>query len=664
MITARGYWFLVLVLAVLTLGAFDGRSALTVSMLTLLLWFLSQWLLFVVRVHWVVPRLRIRRVLLDQRGPVATLWAGQSFRVRTEIRLAHWLGIPFARIKDFMPFGVEKTDGENSALATVSAEKPVALTYKIRCPAAGWVRFEGLAVEIADFAGFFYVSTFIPRVAVYRVLPPLADAAGHRPSVKRRNLLPATGLHRHLRPGTGSELLDLRDYMTGDPPKTIAWKVSARRDRLITKEFESEVPMRCTLFVDTSQSVRVGGPGQNALARIVEVSASVTQAMAGIRDYAGLCLFNEEKIDRYIRPGRGPRHVAEILNILADTAGLAAATGPARLPVLLPTALAFIQEVYPELVRPEINSVPGWLSWFWPAAAMERRRFRFARIVARWLFVAVLYLPFAVLGAGVYFIGEDIYPFLSDLLRLPPFLLALVGAGLLASGMILYYPLVRLANVAIGRLLSPRRRHFQRWRKSVAAVIAGHYGLGPGGLGLLLGDNQCLVLWTERFLADHHVPYTVPLYDWRGEYLYSSPGKINVLADALLRAIKRVRDNELFVLLVDLLELVDQLEPLLRAVKVTLARHHRVLVICPWPPGIAPPVGKAAERGGKPFSLASDLSTGVEQVTAARLNRAYMRLRRSFSKMGVQVVCAASGDPARLILARINQLRSVGMGRR
>ena len=40
--------------------------------------------------------------------------------------------------------------------------------------------------------------------------------------------------------------------MPGDPPRTIAWKVSARRDRLITKEFESEVPVRCTLFLDTS----------------------------------------------------------------------------------------------------------------------------------------------------------------------------------------------------------------------------------------------------------------------------------------------------------------------------------------------------------------------------------------------------------------------------
>ena len=64
--------------------------------------------------------------------------------------------------------------------------------------------------------------------------------------------MPPPGMHR-LKPTRqrGSELLDLREYRPGDPPKTIAWKASARRDMLITKEFENDVPVRCTLFLDT-----------------------------------------------------------------------------------------------------------------------------------------------------------------------------------------------------------------------------------------------------------------------------------------------------------------------------------------------------------------------------------------------------------------------------
>src|SRR6185436_17567374 len=127
----------------------------------------------------------------------------------------------------------------------------------------------------SDVQGFFTQTAFVRQVETFRVLPALAEEPGTLPLKKNHNLLPLLGTHRHLRPGSGSELLDLRDYLPGDPPKMIAWKASARRDRLMTKEFESEVPVRCTLFVDVSSSVRVGPPGANALARVIAIASAV-----------------------------------------------------------------------------------------------------------------------------------------------------------------------------------------------------------------------------------------------------------------------------------------------------------------------------------------------------------------------------------------------------
>src|SRR5437899_6235035 len=138
--------------------------------------------------------------------------------------------------------------------------------------------------------------------------------------------------------------------------------------------------------------------------------------------------------------------------------------------------------------------------------------------------------------------------------------------------------------------LSSKKRRLARQRKCLAAILAERYDLAPGGLGILLEDDERFTLAMQRFLAEHQVPYPLPLYDRRGRYLFASPGKIDVLAAALVRAVGKGQDNELFVLLVDLLELVDQLEPLIRAVRMTLARHHQVLVICPWPPGVTPPL--------------------------------------------------------------------------
>ena len=80
--------------------------------------------------------------------------------------------------------------------------------------------------------------------------------------------------------------------------------------------------------------------------------------------------------------------------------------------------------------------------------------------------------------------------------------------------------------------------------------------------------------------------------------MFRSESKIEVLSRALLRSVAHCRDNELFVLLADLFELGDHLEPLLRAVRVACARHHQVLVICPWMPGI-PVVEENLERSNQ-----------------------------------------------------------------
>ncbi len=170
--------------------------------------------------------------------------------------------------------------------------------------------------------------------------------------------------------------------------------------------------------------------------------------------------------------------------------------------------------------------------------------------------------------------------------------------------------------------------------------------------------------YLQRFLADHHIPYPVPLYDSQGRYLFASPGKSKVLAKALLQAVGKGRDNELFVLLVDLLETVDEIDVLLRAVSVALTRHHQVMVICPWPPGVPVP-GRKTESSGKASKAEHGSGeSSPSTVLAERLGKAFEQVRQTFARLGVPVVCAARGDPVRLILSRLDQLRVLGLGRK
>jgi hypothetical protein len=286
-------------------------------------------------------------------------------------------------------------------------------------------------------------------------------------------------------------------------------------------------------------------------------------------------------------------------------------------------------------------------------------------------------VPLISAGLLLYLFNDLLAPVAEAFVPVPETLLGIIGAALAACLVLRYYSSILFVYRSLGLWLSPKRRRLARWRKRLAAILAERYELAPGGLAILLENDEQFSFTLQRFLAEHQVPYSLPLYDRRGRYLFASPGKINVLARALVHAVGKGHDNELFVLLVDLLELVDSVEPLLGAVKMTLARHHQVLVICPWPPGVPPPsLRSKVERGawnaprqdqndsGKVVTVALRPPALVQQATVNRLHQAFERLQRTFLRLGVPVICADGADPVRLILDRLDRLRALGVGGR
>jgi uncharacterized protein (DUF58 family) len=610
MLTSRGWWLLFFSFLMLVFGLLLPLPVLAVLGFAILIWFLWQWLVFLLRRHFVFPHLRVERTLHDERGPITRLWAGRVFRVTTRLRLPPRLHLPLLLAVERLPFAADVVDGDVSAEGAVGDAAPLEVTYRLRCAKVGVARFEGVRVHFADNQGFFYHVAFLPQVALVPVLPIVHDVDGMTAVSKQRNQLLPPGVHRLRAGGAGSELLDLRDYLTGDPPKTIAWKVSARRDRLITKVFENEVPIRCTLFVDASPSVRVPTREGTAMQRLIEIAGAVMRANVHVRDLTGLCVFDDRGIAQYAPPHRKPSQFSRMLQMLADAAARLPTTSRADPMTLVPLAYSFVSEVYPEAFANDVNAVPWWLAWVVDLGRYSQR----SSFLTRWLQKPIV--RFGVLAMPV--IGWLVY-------------------------------LIIQIN------LSVQRRRF-RWRKRLAAFLSVHYGLAPGGLAALMEDDEAFSLLVQRLLAEHQVPHNLPMYDRDGRYLFASPGKVPALATALRRALSHDIDNELFVLLVDLLELDESLDPLLRTVKVALTRHHQVLVVCPWPPGIPLPVYDAADVDQPPPNTLAGI---LRRSTRRRFHAAYFRIRRAFGRLGVPVVCAASDEAVPLILERIDRLRTL-----
>lgn len=138
-----------------------------------------------------------------------------------------------------------------------------------------------------------------PAPATSRFLSPAVVAGLGSLELKARTIVEGLllGLHRSPFRGYSVEFAEYRQYLPGDDPATVDWKVYARSDRHYVKKFEHDTNVEATLLVDVSASMGYGGRhGMNKLAYASCLAAALAYLLTGQRDAVGLVLF-----DRAIR---------------------------------------------------------------------------------------------------------------------------------------------------------------------------------------------------------------------------------------------------------------------------------------------------------------------------------------------------------------------------
>lgn len=685
MLTARGWWFLLIVAFVLVVGAFvipNYTVAPAILAVTLLAWFVWEWLQFHVKSNAAVSRLRVRRWVLQGGRDTPMLWADVPFEVRVRVRHGGFVAIDYALIEDRLPAAADVLEGETATHTTIAPGEPADVIYTLKCPAPGVLRFEGVKVRVADLNGFFYRRVFLRDAVEFLVLPPLVGEEGRQRADKRFNMLPPPGIHRLRRPGSGDELHDLRDYQPGDPPKMIAWKISARKDKLITKEYENDVPVRCVLFLDTSDGVRLGPPGNTLLTRLAGVAAVVAQASAANRDLVGLTTFDTDAAQP-MTPARTQTHMINVLRRLAEVAALQPSVTGVPAEDLTRRAYPLAHELYPELMSAKANTMPLGRLWL---PLLERWW--------GWLVLFVVVVPPCLLAYKVMSVIDPAVPPLPRAINrvyvewmATTFEVAVKAtprahwAVRLAVGTTIFGALLVLPSVLAGLFwfvygfrgwFGARARAVTK-RKRLAALFSLQDGAGPDAVERYVHDDDAYAARVAAFLRHHHLRCPLPLYDDDGRYRFRCPKKADVLAGAIVRAVGRARDNELYVILADLAELGPELEPLVRACRVARARRHHVMVIVPWPADVPspdeapdpPPDDRSARKKKRrpddydPTSRQKRITQIVQDSLTRQYHETFRAMRRALGGTGATVVRVSDGDPVRLVLDRLDRLRGM-----
>ncbi len=179
-----------------------------------------------------------------------------------------------------------------------------------------WIH--GFTVRMESWAGLFHVSEYLPASQRFTTVPR-RFAGNNAASLRstRTAVYEHTGSTSRKRRGFGLEIRELRDFQAGDPFKHIAWRASARRGKLVSREFESDRVLSAQLLVDVSPSMSWGVPGETRLDYALDLAYELAANLIGDRDRAGLMLF-DDRVRLKVQSGAGRSQLTRIVDALLE----------------------------------------------------------------------------------------------------------------------------------------------------------------------------------------------------------------------------------------------------------------------------------------------------------------------------------------------------------
>jgi uncharacterized protein (DUF58 family) len=117
--------------------------------------------------------------------------------------------------------------------------------------------------------------------------------------------------------GRGMTFAEVREYQYGDDVRSIDWNVTARFGHPYVKIFEEERELTVMLLIDVSGSRVFGTVSRLKMDVVTEVAATLAFSTIQNNDKIGVVFFSD-KVEKFIPPKKGRKHVLHIIRELID----------------------------------------------------------------------------------------------------------------------------------------------------------------------------------------------------------------------------------------------------------------------------------------------------------------------------------------------------------
>lgn len=229
------------------------------------------------------------------------------------------------RVRDEAPAGFVVDDQEWSL--NLGPGESRTFRYHVRPLHRGGAYFRGTFVRLTTPLGLSEVEYKLRTEKPVRVYPNIL-ALRQFDLLAQKGRLNLIGIRRSRRKGLGTDFESLRDYHDDDF-RRIDWKTTARRGKLVVREYEVERNQGVLLCVDVSRSMLAEVGGVTKLDHTLDAMLMLMHAASVAGDQVGLLVFGAQ-VERYLPPRKGPAQNGAILEAVHALGAEPAYPGYAR----------------------------------------------------------------------------------------------------------------------------------------------------------------------------------------------------------------------------------------------------------------------------------------------------------------------------------------------
>ena len=216
-------------------------------------------------------------------------------------------------VKDEYPPQMKLT-GAREARLDIEAQTSAALVYGLTPPKRGRFEFGLIAVRHLSRWRLAWRQDRIGQPVAVKVYPNMRRAREAELKALGARSFVAARRKSQWR-GEGRDFESLRDYVRGDEMRHISWTATARRGKLVTRQYQMERDQTILIALDAGRLMTARIENETKLDSAVHAALALMSAAARAGDNAGLLVFGR-RIKAYLPPKRGAEHLDAALEAL------------------------------------------------------------------------------------------------------------------------------------------------------------------------------------------------------------------------------------------------------------------------------------------------------------------------------------------------------------